>query len=109
MTCLMEPITHIHTLDIPLSEIEKICKKYFIQKLSLFGSVLHGDARTDSDLDILVEFIPGKVPGFFTFVDLKDELSAIFGRHVDLRTPQDLSEYFRNTVVKEAQQIYAVR
>ena len=102
----MEPITHIHTLDIPLAEIEKICKKYFIQKLSLFGSVLHGDAHPDSDLDILVEFVPGHVPGF-AFARLERELSAIFDRKVDLRTPFDLSQYFREEVLKEAQTLYA--
>ena len=87
--------------------VEEICRKYHVCKLSIFGSTLHGTPRPESDLDVLVEFVPGRVPGFFTFVDLKDELSVIFNRQVDLRTPQDLSEYFRDNVVKEAQQLYA--
>lgn len=89
-------------------KLSQVCRKYYVRKLSVFGSTVHGEARDDSDLDILVEFIPGHVPGFFTFIDLQDELSAIFGRPVDLRTPQDLSKYFRDNVVKEAQQLYAV-
>ena len=89
-------------------KLSQVCQKYYVKKLSMFGSTLRGDARAESDLDILVEFIPGKIPGFFTFVDLKDDLSAIFDREVDLRTPQDLSNYFRENVVKEAQELYAV-
>jgi len=88
-------------------KLEEVCRKHHVCKLSIFGSTLHGNARADSDLDVLVEFETGHVPGFFTFVDLKDELSATFGRQVDLRTPQDLSKYFRDRVVKEAQQVYA--
>ncbi len=91
---------------ISLEKLSDICRRYYVQRLSLFGSRLHEDARADSDLDILVEFLPGHVPGF-AFVDLQEELSAIFGRQVDLRTPEELSKYFRETVVKEAQPIYA--
>ena len=87
-------------------KLSQVCRKFYVRKLSVYGSVLHGEARPDSDLDILVEFIPGHVPGF-AFVDLQDELSSILGRTVDLRTPNDLSKYFCDTVVKEAQPIYA--
>ncbi|MGA2623576.1 MAG: nucleotidyltransferase family protein [Bacteroidota bacterium] len=87
-------------------QLSQICRKYYVRKLSIFGSTLRGEERDDSDLDILVEFISGHVPGF-AFVDLQEELSAILGRTVDLRTPDDLSRYFRETVVKEAQPIYA--
>ncbi len=96
------------TFTISASQQEKlsqICREYYVQKLSIFGSTLHGDAREDSDLDILVEFLPGHTPGF-AFIDLQDRLSAIFGRVVDLRTPSELSHYFRTTVVMEAQPIY---
>ncbi|MBI4535855.1 MAG: nucleotidyltransferase family protein [Ignavibacteriae bacterium] len=85
--------------------LEEICRKYHVRKLSIFGSTLHGDARPDSDLDVLVEFIPGHVPGF-GFVDLQDELSTVLGRTVDLRTPEELSKYFRESVVREARQVY---
>lgn len=103
----MEPTTLLHTLDLPIVEIERICKKRYICKLSLFGSVLHGDDRPDSDLDILVEFIHGHVPGLFTFAGIQNELSVVLGRNVDLRTAEDLSRYFRQDVVKEAQPLYA--
>ena len=87
-------------------ELTKLCEKFYVSKLSVFGSTLRGEAREDSDLDILVEFIPGHVPGF-AFIDLQDKLTVIFGRKVDLRTTSELSKYFRDTVVKEAQPIYA--
>jgi predicted nucleotidyltransferase len=103
----MEPVITIQLLDIPFAEIEKVCKQYYIQKLSIFGSTLHGNARADSDLDILVEFLPGHTPGLFTFAGIERELSLIFGRKVDLRTAEDLSRYFRKEVVKEAQSFYA--
>lgn len=88
-------------------KLDQVCRQYHVRRLSIFGSTLHGEARPDSDLDVLVEFEPGHTPGLFTFVDLKDDLSAILDRQVDLRTAQDLSRYFRDSVVKEAQPIYA--
>lgn len=87
-------------------KLAAVCQKYYVRKLSIFGSILRGEARDDSDLDILVEFIPGHVPGF-AFARLQDELSAILGRQVDLRTAFDLSRYFREEVIKEAQPLYA--
>ena len=85
--------------------LEQVCRKYHVRKLSIFGSTVHGDARPESDLDVLVEFVPGHVLGF-AFARLERELSAIFERRVDLRTPNDLSQYFRDNVVREAQPLY---
>ena len=92
--------------EIAREELSEVCQKYYVRKLSVFGSALRGEDREDSDLDILVEFVPGHVPGF-AFVDIQEELSAILGRQVDLRTPFDLSRYFREDVLKEAQSLYA--
>ena len=66
------------------------CRRHHIIRLSLFGSVLREDFRPDSDVDVLVEFEPGKTPGF-SFIDIQDELSNMIGRKVDLNTPGDLS------------------
>ena len=93
---------------IPSEKIAAFCRKHHIRKLALFGSVLRDDFRTDSDVDVLVEFEPGHVPGFFRLYDMEEGLSALFGgRRVDLRTPQDLSRYFRDEVVTHAQVQYA--
>lgn len=88
-------------------KLEKFCKKYNIQRLAIFGSVLRNDFSPESDVDVLVDFEPGRTPGFFKLFDMEDELSNIFsGRKVDLRTPQDLSHYFRDKVVESAEVQY---
>lgn len=93
------------TIDLSLKEIPEFCQRHSIQKLSLFGSILRDDFSNDSDVDILVEFEPGKTPGL-AIVTMEDELSKIFKRQVDLRTPADLSHYFRSSVLAEARVIY---
>lgn len=89
-------------------QIRGFCRRHYIRKLSLFGSVLREDFGPQSDIDVLVEFEPGHVPGFFRLLDLEEELSGIFGgRKVDLHTPQDLSRYFRDEVMASAEVQYA--
>jgi predicted nucleotidyltransferase len=92
-------------VDVPKEKIAEICQQYHIRKLSLFGSVLRDDFRPDSDVDILVEFEPDHTPGL-AFIDIQDELSQILGRKVDLNTPEDLSHYFRDRVLAEAEVHY---
>ncbi|MCJ7687474.1 MAG: nucleotidyltransferase family protein [Desulfobacteraceae bacterium] len=95
-------------IELPQDKIASFCKKHHIRKLSLFGSVLRDDLGPDSDIDILVEFEPGKVPSFFRLFDMEEELSAILGgRKVDIRTPEDLSRYFRDRVLAAAVVQYA--
>ncbi len=78
-----------------------------IRRLAFFGSVLHGNLRPDSDVDVLVEFEPGAKVGLLRMAALELELSRILGRKVDLRTPQDLSPYFRDEVIARAEVQYA--
>ncbi len=92
-------------IDLPNAEINQFCQRYHIQKLSLFGSVLRDDFTAKSDVDVLVEFELGKTPGL-AIVRMEDELSHLLGRVVDLRTPADLSRYFRDRVLQEAMVIY---
>ena len=88
--------------------IAAFCRRHHIRKLAFFGSVLRDDFTADSDIDVLVEFEPGHIPGFFRLVDMECELSSLFGgRKVDLRTPQDLSRYFRDEVLAQAEVQYA--
>ncbi len=87
-------------ITIPSEEIAEFCKKNHIRKLSLFGSVLRDDFSSDSDIDFLVEFEVGKTPGLIGLSRMERELSEMLGgRKVDLRTPQDLSKYFRQEVL----------
>lgn len=82
------------------------CQRHHISRLALFGSVLRDDFRPNSDVDVLVEFEPGHVPGF-SFVTVQDELSELLGRRVDLHTPASLSRHIRDDVVREAEICYA--
>lgn len=95
-------------IELPKDKIASFCKKHHIWKLSLFGSVLRDDFEPTSDVDVLVEFEPGHVPSFFRLFDMEDELSVLFGgRKVDLRTPEDLSRHFRQSVLATAVVQYA--
>ena len=92
----------------PYERIADFCKKNHISKLSLFGSILRDDFSSGSDIDFLVEFKAGKVPGLIGISRMERELSEILGgRKVDLRTPQDLSKYFRDDVLAHAEVQYA--
>ena len=95
-------------LDISQEKIEKFCREHHIKKLALFGSVLREDFTDSSDVDILVEFEPGHIPGFIALAAMERKLSALFsGRKVDMRTAEDLSRYFRREVVTNAEVRYA--
>ena len=95
-------------INLPSQKIAEFCKRNHILKLSVFGSALRDDFRIESDVDILVEFQPGNIPGFIGLSRMERELSEILGgRKVDMRTPQDLSIYFRDDVLAEAEVQYA--
>lgn len=87
--------------------IADFCKRHRIRRFSLFGSVLRDDFRPDSDVDVLVEFFPDARVSLLTMSALERELSAAVGRQVDLRTPEDLSRYFRQQVLEEAEVQFA--
>ncbi len=89
----------------PKAALAALCHRYHIRRLAFFGSVLRDDFGPESDVDVLVEFEPGHVPGF-GFVRLQRELSALLGREVDLHTYRSLSRYFRDQVMKEAEVQY---
>jgi predicted nucleotidyltransferase len=95
-------------LTIPKERLAAFCREHGIRRLAIFGSALREDFDPNSDIDILVEFEQGRIPGLFGVARLERELSSVFdGRKVDLRTPEDLSRYFRKSVVAEAEVQYA--
>jgi hypothetical protein len=87
------------------AKIAEFCRRNHIRRLAFFGSVIRDDFTPDSDVDVLVEFEPGKTPGL-DFFGMQDELSEMLGRKVDLNTPEDLSPYFRDVVLSEAEAEY---
>ncbi|MFQ5671836.1 MAG: nucleotidyltransferase family protein [Nitrospinales bacterium] len=93
-------------IRIPQDKVAPFCKRNHIRKLSLFGSILGENFRPESDVDVLVEFEPGHVPGLIELSGMEIELGGIVGRKVDLRTPEDLSRYFRKEVVESAEALY---
>jgi predicted nucleotidyltransferase len=89
-------------------QIRQFCQKHRIRRFAFFGSFLREDFHPASDIDVLVEFEPNSVPGLFGISRMERELSAIFGgRKVDMRTPEDLSRYFRQEVVENSEVQYA--
>ena len=95
-------------IDIDKKQIASFCRERHIRRLAIFGSALRVDFRPDSDIDLLVEFEPDHIPGFFGIARMERELSVLLdGRKVDLRTSEDLSRYFRQQVLKEAEVQYA--
>lgn len=100
-------MTTSRKLSISKQTLSAFCQKNHIRRLSLFGSVLGDSFTEDSDVDILVEFEPGFVVGLLRMGALERELSTIIHRKVDLRTPADLSRYFRDEVIASAIVEYA--
>lgn len=97
----------INGIQFPEKAIADLCQRHDIARLSLFGSILREDFTPGSDIDMLVEFEPGRTPGMIGFGGLILELTAILGRTVDLRTPFDLSPHFRPYVMREARVLHA--
>ena len=97
-----------NSLSVSKDRIASFCRERGIRRLAFFGSVLRPDFRPDSDVDVLVEFEPDRIPGLLGIARMEREFSALIGnRRVDLRTAEDLSPYFRQTVLAEAEVQYA--
>ena len=93
-------------IPLDLNKIHLFCKKYHVVFLALFGSILTQNFKDTSDVDFLVKFEESHTPSLFDLVDMEFELGSIVGRHVDLRTPNELSRYFRDEVLAQAEIIY---
>jgi len=94
-------------LDLPIEKIEEVCRRYQVRELSLFGSALRGDIKSQSDIDLLVEFEPEAQVGFTTLAGMQRELSAILRRRVDLVPKAGLKPRIRQAVLSSAEVLYA--
>jgi predicted nucleotidyltransferase len=93
----------VSAINTDTDRIAKFCRAHHIRRLALFGSVLRNDFNADSDVDVLVDFEPGHVPGFFRLHELETELSSLFGgRKIDLVTAKFLNPRIRDRVLAEA-------
>ena len=94
-------------VEISKERIASFCREHGVRRLAVFGSALRPDFRPDSDVDVLIEFDANSIPGLLGMARMERELSSLFGeRKVDLRTPEDLSRYFRARVLNEAESVY---
>lgn len=89
------------------AQLAPLCQRHGIRRLAVFGSRLKGTASPDSDLDLLVEFQPDRIPGLIGLAAIELEFSQALGLSVDMRTPQDLSHHFRQQVLQDAWVAYA--
>ena len=94
-------------ITIPQKELDEFCRRYQVQKLALFGSVLGKNFRSDSDVDVLVSFQPNAKIGFITFSRMQRELSGLFNRSVDLVPMDGLKPVIRDSVLSNIEEVYA--
>jgi predicted nucleotidyltransferase len=93
--------------DIPQDQIAAFCRRHGIARLSVYGSVLRDDFGPESDIDLLIEFLPEAQPSLLDLGGMQDELCRMLGRQVDLKTPEFLSPAIRQRVQREARVQYA--
>jgi len=92
-------------IEIPAAQIDAFCKKWKVCEFSLFGSVLRRDFRSDSDIDVLVDFAPNHGWGLYDIIDMEDELGRIFGRKVDLVMKGGLRNPIRRSEILQTRHV----
>ncbi|HRF97561.1 MAG TPA: nucleotidyltransferase domain-containing protein [Aggregatilineales bacterium] len=93
-------------IQLPLDAIQHYCQSQPIKTLSVFGSGLRDDFTDKSDIDLLVQFLPTAQISLFDVVGIEEDLSQLIGWKIDLRTPNELSRYFREEVIQKAVLVY---
>ncbi|MDX2032509.1 MAG: nucleotidyltransferase family protein [Blastocatellia bacterium] len=98
-------------ITVPLEKLDAFCRRWQVVELSLFGSILREDFRPDSDIDVLVSFQPGSPHTLFDMVRMKDELTILFGRKVDLVSRRGIessrNHIRKNEILNSAEVLYA--
>ena len=105
---LRSPTAAYEVEEVPRAKLAALCRKYRVRRLGLFGSAARGELSPESDVDLLVEFEPGKAPSFWTEPEMRDAFSALFGgRRVDLVPPEVLENpYRRRTILRDLRVLY---
>ena len=91
---------------VDVEAIRLFCQENNVIELSLFGSVVREDFGPDSDVDVLVEFAPGHAVSLFRLVNMQEQLSAVFGRRVDLVSKKGLSRHLRERILRSREVVY---
>jgi predicted nucleotidyltransferase len=104
---------NIRAIDLPQKQIANFCQRWKIGDFALFGSILRDDFRQDSDIDVLVSFLPDATWGLFDLVTMQQELEQILGREVDLIERQTIEQSHnwirRKEILSTAETIYVAR
>jgi predicted nucleotidyltransferase len=94
-------------IELPEAEVADICRRHQVKELCLFGSAARGEMRPGSDLDFLVDFLPGARPGLLGVAAMTRELSTLLGHRVDVAVKPALKPLIRSSVLAETRLIYA--
>ena len=103
----MSQMLHLGVVEVDEAKLADLCRRYQVRELSLFGSAARGEMRPDSDIDLLVEFLPGAEVDLVDYAGLMLDLSKLLGRKVDLVSKNGLKPLIRNSVLEEARLVYA--
>lgn len=103
----MGHILQLGDAQVDEAKLVALCRRYHVRELSLFGSAARGEMRPDSDIDILVEFLPGADIDLVDYAGLMLDLSDLLGRKVDLVSKNGLKPLIRASVLGEARLLYA--
>ena len=98
---------HVGPIELDESRLAAICRRYGVRELSVFGSAARGEARPNSDIDLLVEFLPEAEPGLLDHAGLMLDLAELLGRKVDLVSKNGLKPLIRDSVIQESRRLYA--
>jgi uncharacterized protein len=95
------------TVQVDEAQLARICREYGVRELSVFGSAVQDSMRPDSDIDLLVDFLPTAEPGLLDHAGLMLDLSELFGRKIDLVSKNGLKPLIRDSVIRESRRLYA--
>lgn len=98
---------NVGPIGVDESRLAEICRRYGVRQLSVFGSAARGEARPNSDIDLLVEFLPEAEPGLLDHAGLMLDLAELLGRKVDLVSQNGLKPLIRESVIQESRRLYA--
>ena len=98
---------HFGEVEVDSATLSDLCRRYHVRELSLFGSAVRGELRPDSDIDLLVEFLPNAHVGLVEHAGLMLDLQRLIGRKVDLVSRRALKPRIQSSVLADSRLVYA--